>query len=132
QLRDLHARAHLHQARPRRRCAPLGLRPRPRPRRPHRHPPRRSDPHFRVRIGRTQQLLAVFALVVSGAGHVLHSRLMTKRNRSRSAWRMAASAFLALLGAAYSHSQETFSVTLPDIDIGTLANRILLEAAKLD
>ncbi|PYU54301.1 MAG: hypothetical protein DMG55_31965, partial [Acidobacteria bacterium] len=45
---------------------------------------------------------------------------------------MAASAFLALLGAAYSHSQETSSVTLPEIEIRTLANRILQEAGKLD
>src|SRR5437879_2235970 len=41
-------------------------------------------------------------------------------------------AYIALLGAAYSHSQETSSVTLPEIEIRTLANRILQEAGKLD
>src|SRR2546430_16676333 len=61
-----------------------------------------------------------------------HSRLMTKRNRSRSALRLAASVFLALMGAAYSHSQETSSVTLPEIEIRTLANRILQGAGKSD
>ena len=36
------------------------------------------------------------------------------------------------MGAAYSHSQETSSVTLPEIEIRTLANRILQAAGELD
>ena len=63
---------------------------------------------------------------------MLDSRFVARQNRFRIALCFTASVFLSLIGALYSHSQETSSVTLPEIEIHTLAHRILQRAGKAD
>jgi len=57
---------------------------------------------------------------------------MKYRNHFQGPLRFALSVFLSLIGATYSHSQETSSVNLPVTEIRALANRILQEAGKAD
>ncbi len=69
---------------------------------------------------------------IPSVGHVLDSRLVTKRNHFRSALRFVAPVFLSLMGAFYSGSQETSYVALPATEIRALADRVLQEANKAD
>lgn len=63
---------------------------------------------------------------------MLHSRFMAKRTRFCSPLRLCTLILLTLVGASYSHSQETPSITLPDEEIRALASRIFQKAGKAD